>query len=155
MPLCSQHQLCINKALELGEKICAENGRRFTKIRREVLGLIWQSHKPAKAYDIMNQLDENIASLKPPTVYRALDFLRENGLVHKINSLNAFVGCSHPAMKHQCYFLICSECGDIAECCAQELTNVIEKTADKNHFKPEQASLEIQGICENCGNMAR
>lgn len=107
---------------------------------------------PSKAYDILDKLSLTGISAKPPTVYRALDFLLENGLIHRINSLNAFVGCGHPAKHAQCYFLICTECAEVTECCTQSLTRAIEKTGEENDFSSLHTSLEIQGICATCNS---
>lgn len=147
---CKHHQQCVNNALREGEKICQENGLRFTTLRRKVLELIWQSHKPAKAYDILDQLSDDNGQAKPPTVYRTLDFLLENGLIHRLNSLNAYVGCSHPVQHHDCYFLICKKCEEVVECCNTGLTQAIEAAASKNQFTTDQAILEIQGLCKSC-----
>lgn len=147
---CEKHKHCITEALKSGEKICNENGLKFTEIRRKVLELVWDSHKPAKAYDILEKLPKGDGAMMPPTVYRALDFLLQNGLVHKINSLNAFVGCSHPGLHKQCYFLICTKCEEVTECCTAKLGKAIEVTANDKLFTTESVSLEIQGICQSC-----
>ena len=115
-----------------------------------MLELVWESHKPAKAYDILKKLAKDKSAMMPPTVYRALDFLLKNGLVHKINSLNAFVGCSHPGLHKQCYFLICSKCDEVTECCTVKLDKVIGNTTNDNLFTTESVSLEIQGTCQSC-----
>lgn len=107
---------------------------------------------PTKAYDILDKLSLTATSAKPPTVYRALDFLLENGLIHRINSLNAFVGCGHPTEHEQCYFLICTECAEVTECCTQSLTRAIEKTGKENQFSSLTTSLEIQGVCAACSS---
>ena len=150
MEHCEIHKHCITDALENGEKICAEKGLKFTAIRRKVLEIVWESHKPAKAYDILEKLPKGEGAPVPPTVYRALDFLLQNGLVHKINSLNAFVGCSHPGPNNQCYFLICSHCDEVTECCTEKLGKVIDATSNENSFKTESVSLEISGKCQSC-----
>lgn len=149
---CSQHKKCISMAITEGEKICLSSGLRFTDIRRQVLSIIWESHMPTKAYDILDKLSLTATSAKPPTVYRALDFLLENGLIHRINSLNAFVGCGHPTEHEQCYFLICTECAEVTECCTQSLTRAIEKTGKENQFSSLTTSLEIQGVCAACNS---
>ena len=92
------------------DALCARQGVRLTELRRRVLELVWQSHKPLGAYDILAVLSETDGRRAPPTVYRALDFLQENGLVHRIASLNAFVGCNNPEHSHQGQFLICRTC---------------------------------------------
>ncbi|MCR9212891.1 MAG: transcriptional repressor [Proteobacteria bacterium] len=145
-----EHKDCIANALEQAISICEEKGVRFTRLRRSVLELVWENHGPIKAYDILKQLDSDIASVKPPTVYRALDFLLENGLVHRLNSLNAFVGCSHPEAHKDCYFLICTECGEAMECCSNDLVTAITKTGQKNDFRPAHVTLEITGECADC-----
>ena len=147
---CDTHTHCISDAIEKGEKICNDNGLKFTAIRRKVLELVWSSHKPIKAYDILESLTKEGGAAMPPTVYRALDFLLKNGLVHKINSLNAFVGCSHPAADNQCYFLICNECDVVTECCTANLGKAIGKSAKDNAFTMDAASLEITGTCQAC-----
>ena len=87
MSNCSDHNLCIDAALTEAQKICDQKNIRFTDLRRTVLKIIWQNHKAIKAYDILDQISGMDFSAKPPTVYRALDFLLENGFIHKINSL--------------------------------------------------------------------
>jgi len=150
MNSCKTHTHCISDAISNGERICAENGLKFTAIRRKVLELVWQSHKPVKAYDILKKLPKGEGAPMPPTVYRALDFLLSNGLIHKINTLNAFVGCSHPGPNNQCYFLICSHCDEVTECCTSKLGNAIGRSAKDNAFTTESVSLEIQGKCQAC-----
>jgi Fur family zinc uptake transcriptional regulator len=155
MHACQHHKKCISSALLEGEKICAQQGLRFTAIRRKVLEIIWQGHQPAKAYYILDQLSALLSSAKPATVYRALNFLLDNGLIHKINSLNAFVGCSHPCHHKQCFFLICKHCNEVSECCTSSLNEAILTTAQENAFTPEETSLEIQGICKSCSQEAK
>ncbi len=147
---CANHTSCVAEALQNAESICKERGVRFTNIRRKVLQMLWKHHSPAKAYDILDTLSKEDVSARPPTVYRALDFLQENGLVHKINSLNAYVGCSHPLKHDDCYFLICEKCGEIEECCNHVLNDAIEATADKNKFCLKHINVEIEGTCQGC-----
>jgi len=150
MDHCETHKHCITDALKKGEEICNENGLKFTAIRRKVLELVWDSHKPAKAYDILEKLPKGDGAPMPPTVYRALEFLLKNGLVHKINTLNAFVGCSHPGLHTQCYFLICSCCDEVTECCTDQLGKALGVSAKDNLFTTESVSLEILGTCSSC-----
>lgn len=150
MHACQEHRSCIEKALHQAELICQHKGLRFTNIRRRVLEIIWGSHDPAKAYDILDKLRHEEASAQPPTVYRALDFLLQNGIIHKLKSLNSFVGCYHPLKHNQCYFLICGVCGEIQECCNSSLTQAIVGTANKNKFNPRHTTLEIEGQCKDC-----
>lgn len=130
--------------------ICLERELRFTDLRKNVFQLIWESHKPAKAYDLLEKIKINDANAKPPTIYRTLDFLLDNGLIHRLNSQNAFVGCSHPLLHQDCYFLICDQCHVIRECCDKQLKNAITKTTNLKKFKPKNITLEIEGLCEDC-----
>ena len=77
-------------------ELCARRGARLTRLRRRVLELVWQGHAAVKAYDLLAELDRKDATAKPPTVYRALDFLMAHGLVHRLESLNSYVGCPQP-----------------------------------------------------------
>ena len=147
---CQDHEVCIESAMRQAESICQEKGLRFTELRREVLRLIWLSHVPAKAYDILEKLKGKAWSAKPPTVYRALDFLQETGLVHKLDSINAYIGCSHPREHNGCYFLICTDCKEARECCSPELTDAIELAWSKNSFRPKKVTLEVLGQCGEC-----
>ena len=144
------HNNCISNAIREAERICKDRELRFTDLRRKVLEIIWEGHKPTKAYYILDKLKDMDYSAKPPTVYRTLDFLIEQGLIHKLESLNAYVGCSHPGKHHECYFLICSECQEIKECCDRVIDEAITKTTSKNKFSPHHTTLEINGKCSNC-----
>ena len=147
---CQDHEVCIESAMRDAEEICQVKGLRFTELRKEVLKLIWLSHNPSKAYDILEMLKGKAWSAKPPTVYRALDFLLENGLVHKLDSINAYIGCSHPRDHNRCYFLICTECNEAKECCSPELSKAIEVAWNNNSFRPQRVTLEVLGQCDAC-----
>ena len=144
------HKICVEDAILKAELICKDRGIRFTAIRRKVFELIWKSHNPIKAYDILDILQEENAASRPTTVYRSIDFLIENGLIHKINRHSAYVGCSHPLKHNDCYFLICSSCGDITECCDSKIAEIIIGSSSKLNFKTKNVTLEIEGICQVC-----
>ena len=150
MSTCKNHKISIDEALKKAEIICNKKGVKLTKLRQKVLTLILKNHGYVKAYDLLNDLKKNDASAKPPTVYRSLDFLMEHGFIHKIQSLNAFVGCSHPDEHEDCYFLICKECKNIEECCSNTVKKVLTSTSGKNNFSPNQVTLEITGISQDC-----
>ena len=150
MSACKNHKISIDEALKKAEVICNKKGVKLTKLRQKVLTLILKNHGYVKAYDLLNDLKKIDASAKPPTVYRSLDFLMEHGFIHKIQSLNAFVGCSHPDEHEDCYFLICKECKNIEECCSNKVKKVLTSTSGKNNFSPNQVTLEITGICQDC-----
>ncbi|MDM5148197.1 transcriptional repressor [Candidatus Persebacteraceae bacterium Df01] len=142
------HKQCINRALQEAETLCHRQALQFTALRRQVLKIVWESHRPQKAYDILKKISGNA---KPPTVYRALNFLQTAGLAHKLNSQKTYVGCSHPLTKpHCCHFLICTKCGQYAECCDSALTRAIRRVTDKNNFSQIQTTIEIEGVCARC-----
>ncbi len=144
------HARCIRTAVGAAETLCAGRGLRFTPLRRRVLELIWQSHRPAGAYELLDQLKAERHGAAPPTVYRALEFLLENGLVHRIESLNAFVGCDHPDAPHQSQFLICTSCRRVAELSDPAIAQRIETKASGAGFQTARQTLEVTGTCDAC-----
>lgn len=144
------HQHCIDQALQLARDLCRVRQLRLTPVRELVLKLIWQSHQPIGAYELLPALAEAGFNSAPPTVYRALEFLQEQGLVHRIASLNAFVGCPHPAQAHQGCFLICRQCHSTSELDAGPVHATLEKSAQAIGFSIEQETVEVTGLCPNC-----
>lgn len=145
----NDHQHCIKQALTHAETVCRQQNKRFTTIRRRVLKLVWRQHKPIGAYQLLELLQQNNRTA-PPTVYRALDFLQQLGLVHRIASLNAYVGCSRPHKPHDGQFLICEACHALAELDAPEITAAINQSAAVSGFKTARQTIEIMGLCPNC-----
>ena len=145
-----RHTLCIKNALARANKICTEKQVRLTPIRSKVLELIWQSHKPIKAYDLLAQLSNHNHIEKPPTVYRALEFLLDNQLIHKIESSNTYIGCE---FDHKCgdtQFFICDQCDEVKEVQESKLDQTLLETSQKQGFIPHQTHVEIHGICAQC-----
>jgi Fur family zinc uptake transcriptional regulator len=132
------------------EDLCRQRGLRFTALRRRVLALVWDSHKPVGAYDILDQLGAAGRRAAPPTVYRALDFLIEAGLVHRLDSLNAFIGCPDPARSHSGQFLICRHCRTVLELNDLDIDKLVEDKAKQLGFSAVHQMLEIQGLCSEC-----
>lgn len=149
-PTGHNHNICVSQALATAEKLCRERGLRFTALRRQVLCLVWDSHKPVGAYDILDRLKQEGKKAAPPTVYRALDFLIEADLVHRLDSLNAFVGCPDPSSSHRGQFLICRGCRTVAELDDARIDSLVQETAANLGFSAEQQMLEIQGLCSAC-----
>ncbi len=143
------HQRCIDEAMTKAEQVCQQHQQRFTKQRRRVFELIWQQHKPIRAYDVLEQLQRD-GRAAPPMVYRALDFLLELGLIHRIESLNAFVGCVHPGSPHEGQFLICQSCRAFAELDSELISEAIRCDAEKSGFEIQQRTIEIMGLCPRC-----
>ncbi|MBA1241604.1 MULTISPECIES: Fur family transcriptional regulator [Pseudomonas] len=145
------HSHCVHSALTEADTLCAQKGLRLTALRRRVLELVWQSHKPLGAYDILGVLSEQDGRrAAPPTVYRALDFLLDNGLVHRIASLNAFMGCAHPEHAHQGQFLICRVCHVAVELEDAPISEAINHGAAGIGFAVEAQTVEVVGLCANC-----
>jgi Fur family zinc uptake transcriptional regulator len=144
------HAGCINNALQTAERLCREHGLRFTALRRRVLALVWDSHKPIGAYEILGRLGDAGRTVAPPTVYRALDFLIEAGLVHRLDSLNAFIGCPDPDQVHTGQFLICRECRTVVELDDGEIKSLVASKAEALGFTAVKQVLEIEGLCNGC-----
>lgn len=144
------HNQCIDSALEQAVRLCKEKEVRFTATRKQVLKLIWQSHKPVGAYELLPQLEKTGFNSAPPTVYRALDFLLDMNLIHRINSLNAFVGCSHPEQSHANCFFICKRCGIAQEVSSEPLAEMCRKLEKKLGVKISENIAEFSGICPPC-----
>jgi Fur family zinc uptake transcriptional regulator len=144
------HRLCVADALSVADRVCAQRSIRFTDLRRRVFELVWASHKPVGAYAILEILRTEGLGSAPPTVYRALDFLLEHELVHRIESLNAFVGCAHPGESHRGFFLICTTCGNAEELDDERLDATIAHAAKARGFAPRHTTLEVAGTCASC-----
>lgn len=145
------HANCVAKALKTAELVCARRGAQFTGLRRQVLGIVWNSHNPVGAYEILAALTAGGRRPAPPTVYRALEFLQAHGLVHRIESRNAYIGCPHPeAAHHNGQFLICKDCGRIAEISDRGLSNAISRLAKNSGFVLEEPMVELAGLCPAC-----
>ncbi|MCI0399787.1 MAG: transcriptional repressor [Gammaproteobacteria bacterium] len=147
-----KHNECVDRAVSAAEARCAQRGLRLTKLRRRVLELIWGRHEPVKAYEVLDRLRDEHRGAAPPTVYRALDFLQKEGLVHRIKSLSAFVGCGEPASPHVGQFLICRDCGSVAEMDDADVTRLLAKKAETLGFQVDSATIEIKGLCSECGD---
>jgi Fur family zinc uptake transcriptional regulator len=102
------------------------------------------------AYDLLPALAADGFNSAPPTVYRALDFLLDLGLIHRLASLNAFIGCSHPGHEHQSCFLICKVCDKAHEMDVDPWFNALSDAAKKQGFEVEQQITEVVGTCPQC-----
>ena len=142
--------------LDRAGAICAERGARLTDLRREVLGLILQQDAPTGAYDLLDQLRATRQGAAPPTIYRALDFLLEHGLIHRLERLSAFVGCvapedtGHDHAAHAAQFLICRQCGRVVEIDDPDLAHALADAARKAGFSVSKATIEAEGLCGAC-----
>jgi len=145
------HAFCADGALARAEAVCAERGARLTPMRRRVLESLAASHQPLGAYEIIDRLAEGGPRPAPITVYRALDFLLANGLVHRIESRNAFIACiNNHASGSLVVFLICERCGAVGEAPAKAVSEALLCAATQACFVPKAPVIEITGICAHC-----
>ena len=144
------HLRCVADAMSDAARLCRARGARLTPLRARVLEIVWQNHKPLGAYDILAVMTAEGRSGAPPTVYRALEFLLEQGLAHRLSSLNAFIGCSRPGHAGSGQFLICRCCGNAAELNDSGVERAISRSAASQGFAVHGHSIEISGVCPDC-----
>jgi len=143
--------------LARADHLCAHRRTKLTDTRRLILGLILEQPKPIGAYDLLEHLRDTHRAAAPPTVYRALDFLLEQGLIHKIERLSAFIGCGHALdchhgedCVHRAQFLICRLCGTAQEMEDSTIGTALAQAARRHGFTPEHATIEVEGLCATC-----
>lgn len=141
-------------ALDAAAHACQGRGAQLTPLRRTVLGLVLESPRPVGAYALLDLLKADRAGAAPPTVYRALDFLLEQRLVHRLEKLNAFVACHvHDCgadHEHPAQFLICDRCGEVTELEEPQVSRALDAAASRAGFRPTRATVEIEGTCARC-----
>jgi Fur family zinc uptake transcriptional regulator len=145
------HARCAADAIAEAEAWCTTHALRLTPIRRQVLEALLSGHKPLGAYEIMDRLAEAGPRPAPITVYRALDFLLENGLVHRIASRNAFIACiRNHASSESVVFLICDRCGMVGEAPSAAVAGTLKAAAEQAGFAPKIPLIEVTGLCAHC-----
>jgi len=156
------HLACIEKAMSDAKAICRAKKARLTALRELVLELIWENHEPLGAYQLMDMLRKRYeGNVAPPTVYRALDFLQEYGLVHRLATLNAYIGCSQLHQRdHQPSFFICKECNKAMEVNTPRVTQAIREIASAKQFSAKDfphkgGGVEVVGLCNHCSRNSR
>jgi len=147
------HRHCQNQLLATAKSICEERKIRLTARREQVLQILLQSHQPMGAYEILAQINQSETAIAPPIVYRALEFLLDEGLIHRIECKNAFISCVHPGHESAAQFLICKGCEKIAE--LDEPTNSIKLEASRVGFTIDHSVVEITGFCADCQQNVR
>lgn len=140
-----------NHLITRAEHLCQHRGVRLTPARREVFSLLTQQEGAIGAYDLLEQLKQSVPNAKPPTIYRALDFLQAQGFVHKISSSNAYVLCSHFEQQHPVQMLICRDCGNVQEIHSDGVHEQFIAQAQAQGFSVEQQTVEALGLCNQCG----
>src|SRR5271166_2985763 len=145
------HDRCAADALHHAERVCETRAQKFTPIRRQVLQALLSSHRPLGAYEVIDELAKSMPRPAPIMVYRALDFLMANGLVHRIESRNAFLACAHDHdTAAMVAFLICERCGSVGEIPAAPVAQSLNAAARASGFVPKLSVVEIAGTCAHC-----
>ncbi len=132
------------------KKLCQERGIALTPLRAEVLGIIYTCSKPVGAYDLLRKLRKSRPNAEPPTIYRTLDFLENNNLVHRLDSTNTYTACNHPESVHHGQFLLCTACGNAIEVEDKRIKRAITACAGDHEFKINRHPTEIHGLCVEC-----
>jgi len=144
------HGRCATAAIAHAEELCTARAQRLTPMRRHVLEALLASHRPLGAYEIIERLADP-GRPAPITVYRALDFLRDNGLVHRIESRNAFVACVHNHADNDIVvFFLCERCGAVGEALGGSVAEALKASSRAVGFAPKSPVIEIAGICAHC-----
>lgn len=144
------HSTCTSEALTRAEDICRKAGARFTNVRRRALEILLEEHRAMGAYDVLERLAEDGFGSQPPVAYRALEFLVDQGLAHRIRRLNAFTACTTQGCDHAPAFFICRVCKSVAEIPAQSLRSKIDDAGTSLGFAVERANVEALGLCPSC-----
>lgn len=145
------HSFCRASAMARAEKLCAAQGLRLTDLRRRVLGVLLNDHRAMGAYDILDVLAAEGMRAQPPTVYRALEFLTDAGLAHRVHMLNAFVACDQAGDDHQPAFLVCKDCHGVSETSVEGGADALGiGRSDAVGFRAAMAVVEIPGQCPTC-----
>ena len=144
------HSHCAGDVLARAEVLAADRGVRLTPVRRRVLEILLEAHRAMGAYDVLQRLAAEGFGNQPPVAYRALEFLVQNGLAHRIRRLNAFTACMHPGQAHSPAFLICRSCHTVAEAAAAPVRAALDVAAAGLGFAIERSNVEASGLCPAC-----
>lgn len=144
----------VTAQLDRAAAACARDGAQLTELRRRVLGLVLEANGPITAYQLLDRLRKIHKGAVPPTVYRALEFLLKLGLIHRLERLNAFIPCAETGHRHVAQFLICRECGSVAEIEDQAAARALVHAAERKGFRARDTVVEIEGTCAACSHAA-
>lgn len=144
------HSHCATDGLARAEAILALRKLRLTPVRRQTLQILLAEHRALGAYEVLDRLAAAGFGKQPPVAYRALEFLVEHGLAHKVRRLNAFAACMHPETDHAPVFLICRGCNALAETPAEPVRAALDAAASAAGFTVERTSIEALGLCPKC-----
>ena len=144
------HGDCVRRVLDEAERRASEDKVNFTPVRRHALEILLESHAAMPAYGLLKRLGEDGFGSQPPVAYRALDFLMEQGFVHKVERLNAYVACMYPHEAHTPAFLVCRNCRSVAETCVSPSPAALLREARAAGFAIERSVMEAEGLCRDC-----
>lgn len=144
------HSQCCGDGMARAEALLTSAGGKLTPVRRRTLEILLESHRALGAYDVLERLAADGYGKQPPVAYRALEFLVENGLAHRVRRLNAFVACMAPGGPHRPVFLICGTCEAVAECPADDVRRALDAAASAAGFLVERSNIEAVGLCTAC-----
>lgn len=149
---CQDHsgQDRITAILTAAEARAQANGVRLTPVRKRTLELLLQAHGALGAYDVLERLAADGFGTQPPVAYRALNFLVDQGLAHRIRRLNAFTACAHPGHDHSAAFLICESCNSVTEASGDQVGRALSLAAGQVGFTLSRATVEAVGQCGPC-----
>lgn len=144
------HAACRSDVLARAETVSADAGLRLTPVRRRALEILLESHRALGAYDVLERLAADGFGHQPPVAYRALDFLVEAGLAHRVRRLSAYAACMHPGIAHVPAFFICGDCDAVAEAPCDAVRGALEAQAASLGFAVERVNVEAMGRCPAC-----
>lgn len=140
--------------LDTAEKLCRERGKRLTPIRRKVLEILLEQRRSVKAYELLDQIRSVQPGAAPPTVYRALDFLIEEGLIHRLDAVNAWTACLDAGGEPHDLLVICTRCGAVAEFSDPDLSRQLASKVASAGFVLANQETELRALCNACHTLA-
>lgn len=144
------HKFCSGAVMDRVDQIVAATGLRLTPVRRRTLEILLEQHRALGAYEVLERLAADGFGRQPPVAYRALEFLVENGMAHRIRRLNAFAACMCPGEDHAPLFLICDNCNAVAEAPGVAVGQAVAEAAEQIGFQVDRMNVETLGICPAC-----
>lgn len=143
----------IEQQLATAEKLCLERGKRLTSIRKQVLEILLRAQRSLKAYELLDMIRSALPGATPPTVYRALDFLTEEGLIHRLDAVNAWTACADAGGHPHDLLIVCTQCGTVAELSAPALSHQLADCAQGAGFAMGHHEIELRALCAPCQNL--
>ncbi len=145
----------VKRRLSQAEALCRSQGQHFTSGQRQLYQLLLTADAPMSAYQLLDAIGRlQDKRIYPQTVYRTLALLQARGLVHKLESANAYLPCAAPSHPHQSIHLLCDICGNAEELVDAKISSLLLKDASRQHFRIEHQVVELRGVCAGCDRHA-